>query len=119
MQLESCTSVQQSGLQNPNPGTHTENCTEPKGSPKQDSSACDRESSVVTTPNLKVNLDESVDKSAAPDIAACNPSPRPANEKVEEGPQWSLEMERMVIDPAHMSQLNSSLAEEEEDYDEE
>uniref|UniRef100_A0A3Q7F6H9 Transcription factor CBF/NF-Y/archaeal histone domain-containing protein n=1 Tax=Solanum lycopersicum TaxID=4081 RepID=A0A3Q7F6H9_SOLLC len=102
MQLESCTSAQQSVQQNPNPGTQTENCSEPKESPTQDSTVCDKENSVVTTPNLKVNVDDNTDKPAAPEIAPCNPSPRPVNEKAEEGPQWSLEMDRMVIDPAHM-----------------
>ena len=77
----------------------------------------------VSVRNFDLNLDpdENMDSLDTPTSVPTSSSAKSVSEeKHEEYPGWSLsEMEKMIIDPIQLANLNGRIDEDEEDYDEE
>lgn len=80
-------------------------------------------SAAVPVRNFDLNMDpdENVDSLAVPTPVPSSSSAKlMSEEKHEEYPGWSFsDMEKMVIDPMQLANLNRKIDEDKEDYDEE
>ncbi|KAK6121495.1 hypothetical protein DH2020_044764 [Rehmannia glutinosa] len=117
-ELESSSTTSQQGIkQISSPARPADNNSESNEASKENLKVMDVKvvDGVTSDSSRNFDLNAGVDESSDKMASSTGPS---TDVKGEEYPGLS-EMDRMAIDPVHLTQLNSRLDEEEEDYDEE
>ncbi|GAA0139862.1 DNA-binding transcription factor [Lithospermum erythrorhizon] len=112
LEVEPCTS-EQSNKQIFSPGRPAENISE---SPIENLNMVDGMDPSVGTFDLNTGIDDTINKTTMPAAASAVTAVK-ADAKADECPELS-EVDRMVIDPLQVAQMNSQLDEDDEDYDE-